>query len=519
MHNPKTFSSGCQAFRPLLVIGCLITSSVHADYTVIEEPGFTPQPLSVVLPEMSQYQQAYIRAKLPVKRNGTARIELASQYLLLEEALRGERGDDLRQRQGSDEPRIITIDKGCMSLDQVVESVADSRVAENRDGVVTLHLPLLIAPGSGLIVDGAVTGTLRLSTDRGAFIANSGQLFVIDAHVTSWSVTTSQPSLFVDKRQFRPFVTSYVRSQTYLAGSTFAHLGFAAPSAYGLSLTSHPERNRGEPRNDWPTGILVDNEFRGLYYGFYSFEARDVGIVGNLYTDNIVYGIDPHDRSTRFVIARNRTTATMQRHGIIGSRGITDSFILDNESDHNTQAGIMLDRQCCRNVIWGNKVHQNGQGIAIYESSSNLVCKNLVALNTKSGVKVRNSCAVDIRENTIVGQGDYALDVSARRLDDHRQRAARGDTYEEQVEVFFVENRIRANRGLAKATQLGVLRLADIRRDVDLTTILSELQLPSPIVTDNDDADFGQELKPLADRLNRVFADQRLLVTIRGGAE
>ncbi len=515
MQIPQTLSRNDFA----LVMNCLIVAAVGAEYTVTAEPDFTPPPLAVTAPDMSRFQSADVRKNVPDNRNGSVRIGLASEVPLLEESFRGQRGRDLRERQATDAPKVIVLEKGPLSLDRVVAALADPQVAENRAGVILLRLPFFIAPGASLIVDGTSTASLRLSTNRGAFVANAGQLFVVDATITSWNESTSQPSLFVDKQQFRPFVTSYVRSRTYLAGSKFEHLGFAAPSAYGLSLTSHPERNRGEPREDWPTGILVDNEFRGCYYGFYSFEARDVGIVDNLYIDNIMYGIDPHDRSTRLVIAGNRATATRERHGIIGSRGISHSFILDNESDHNAQSGIMLDRQCSTNVIRGNKVHQNGQGIAIYESPDNLVCDNLVAFNTKSGVRVRNSRGIDVRDNTIVGQGDYALEISAKRLDDHDQRMARGDTYDARVEVSFFGNLVRGNKGLAKAMQFGVLRLADIRQDADVPALAAQFELPYPTAPDSDDADFGQELKPLTDRLNRVFQDAQLLLTIRGPQE
>lgn len=200
-----------------------------------------------------------------------------------------------------------------------------------------------------------------------------------------------------------------------------------------------------------------------------------------MYNNNIVYGIDPHDRSTRLLIARNTATGTVQRHGIIGSRGISDSFILDNTADHNAGSGIMLDRQCTRNLVRGNKVFQNGQGIAVYESPENTISNNIVAFNAKSGIRVRNSRKVEIWNNTIVGHHDYALEVYAKQLDDHDKRVARDDTYEPAVDVNFSRNRVRGNRGLAKATNLESLRLSRISQDVDLAGLATQLNVAGPI--------------------------------------
>ena len=134
----------------------------------------------------------------------------------------------MRRRQGVDEPRVIFIDSGSVTLNQVVSQLDDAEIVEERDGVVTVRLPLVVKPGGVLIIDGKSTSKLQLSTARGAFVANAGRLFVIDAVVTSWSEDALQPSTFVAKEQFRPFISSYIRSKTYVAGCMIQHLGFAA---------------------------------------------------------------------------------------------------------------------------------------------------------------------------------------------------------------------------------------------------------------------------------------------------
>ncbi len=484
-------------------------------YRVTVTDGFDPPKPDIRLPDLSPYSVEEIRRLVPTNRDGRVRVAAASEIELMDEAFRGDRGRDLERRQESNDPQVIVLDGGVASLGDLVEQLNDPKIAVKESDTVTLRLPLYISPGASLIVDGDRTPTLRLSTDRGAFVASAGRLFVLDAMVTSWSEEHSRPTLFASKNEFRPFVASYIRSKTYVAASTIQHLGFAAPTAYGFSLSSHPERDRGEASDDWPTGIIVDSEFRGLYYGFYSYEARDVAIVGNRYANNIVYGIDPHDRSTRLVIADNTATGTVERHGIIGSRGISDSFVLNNVAHRNKGSGIMLDRQCVSNVVYGNRVYQNGQGIAVYESPSNIIYENLVAFNANSGVRVRNSVDTEVVGNTIVGNNDYGLEVYAKRLDDHDKRILRGDTYEPKVSVSFYNNVVAGNRGIAKANQFSRLRIAGVQRNVDLAAIAERLSIGSRVWNTHDDPLFGSDLDALSAELLRAVGSDRAFVEIQ----
>jgi poly(beta-D-mannuronate) C5 epimerase len=261
--------------------------------------------------------------------------------------------------------------------------------------------------------------------------------------------------------------------------------------------------------------VIVDNEFRGLFYGFYSYEARDVAIVDNRYVDNIRYGIDPHDRSTRLVIARNTASGTRERHGIIGSREVSHSWIVDNEARDNAGSGIMLDRQCANNVIRGNQVYRNGQGIAIYESPHNRLQDNLIAFNAKSGIRVRNSVDVAAIENRLLGNGDYAFELSARRLDDHEQRAKRGDHYEAAVEVEIQGARVAGNRGLVKAAQLDGLKLSGVQVDQQAAEAAAELGVTGASIDNTKNLSVCTDLKPFARDVLRALDPGRPLVHIR----
>lgn len=488
--------------------------NIAPSVTVVE--GQAPTSKSYQLPDISAYTPENIRQRLPAEFSGIAQVGPADGEKVLSEAFRRERGDDLRRRQDTDDPQVIKIAGGAIKLAELVRQIDDEAMLSQVGQIVTLRRPILIQPGGMLIVDGEQTRELRLSTDRGAFVANAGTLFVLGAKVTSWDEKNSRPSEIEDAEAFRPYISSYIRSQTYLADSTFEHLGYHAPTAYGLSLSSQPERNRGEPSSDWPTGHIVGNVFRGMYYGFYSYEARDVAIIGNTYEDSIRYGIDPHDRSTRLIIAKNIAKGTRERHGIIGSREVSDSFIFSNESFGNTGSGIMLDRQCTGNVVAENHVYDNGQGIAIYESADNLITNNWVLQNEKSGVRVRNSTDIIVQENVVVGNGDYGFEIYSKRLADHDKRAKRGDLYDPYVEVAVHSNHCTGNDGgCMKGNAVQELQLSDFRLKADRSRVEQILPKTARRFDSSKDENFGSELKPYSDELQPVFTDPDALVRYR----
>ena len=167
------------------------------------------------------------------------------------------------------------------------------------------------------------------------------------------------------------------------------------------SPAMHPIMQRGHP-----TGWLLNTMFDDMWYGFYCYEAYDVVLRGNTYRNNLVYGIDPHDRSRRLIIAENTAYGTVQKHGIIISREVNDSWIFNNRSYENHLSGIVIDRTSINNVIANNETYRNkSDGITIYESGQNLLWGNKAFNNGRHGIRVRNSAEVDLYENLAVANG------------------------------------------------------------------------------------------------------------------
>lgn len=384
----------------------------------VDEPSSIPKFVPPRLPDLTPYTVKSLEAKIDRRKAGRAVISSmlgeSAFRTLTSTAADGFRVFAKRQNGGL---RAIYIEHGYMTLADVAKSVPKEVFEQTEPGVFVARLPLVIRHGATLHVDRSVR-QLRLSQERGVVVAVEGDLFVTGSVVLGWSEQSKGPSWFKDKHEFRPFIVAWGGSRTYFGDARIAHLGYASTKAYGLSLTQYGvamvERNVWAP----PTGWIINSEIEDLWYGFYSYEADDVVMRGNKMKNNIKYGFDPHDRSRRLIIAENEAWGTRHKHGIIISREVQDSWIINNKTHDNGLAGIMLDRQCRRNVIANNVAYKNGSdGIVISESPNNLVWNNVASGNLHHGIRVRNSTDIRIQDNWTLANGLTGVYGNTLKLD------------------------------------------------------------------------------------------------------
>ncbi|MDP3856990.1 MAG: mannuronan 5-epimerase AlgG [Stagnimonas sp.] len=357
------------------------------------------------LPALAGYTAEAVAAKIQRKPLGQVRLRRMVDEITLKEFVgSGGRLREWAARQSSN-PQVIVLEQGYLTPAGLARRLPKSQFEETAPGVYLLRMPLLIAKGATLHVDATVK-QLRLSEERGAFVVNSGQLFLTDTQLTAWRERENGPASFRDGAKFRPFITAWGGSQTYIVNSRVASLGYAESKSYGVSISQYSPsivKQMAQPR---PTGWLLNSEFVDLWYGFYCYEADDVVLLGNTYRDNIVYGIDPHDRSQRLVIARNVVHGTRKKHGIIVSREVNDSWVFENRSYDNHLSGIVVDRSSERNVVANNIVSNNGtDGITIYESADNLIWRNRAVANRRHGLRLRNSTDIRLYGNEATANG------------------------------------------------------------------------------------------------------------------
>jgi poly(beta-D-mannuronate) C5 epimerase len=396
------------------------------------------------LPDLSPYTSAAARAK--VMRTPAGRASVGS--MLTELSFNSFKGHDERLREWamrqSSLPQIIRIEGGYMTPADLKRQLPAQYFEETEKGVFVARLPIDIKPGATLQIGDDVKD-FRLSLDRGAFLVNEGKLFITGSRLEAWNEAARGPAVFKDKHDFRPFLVSWAGSETYIVDSVVAHLGFAATKAYGVSISQFSPKLAPVFKRARPTGWLINSEFFDNWYGFYCYEADDVVIRGNDYHDNIKYGIDPHDRSRRLIIAENRASGTKEKHGIIVSREVNDSWIFDNKSFENGLSGIVVDRSSVNNVVAHNQVYRNhADGITIYESPNTLLWQNLVVGNERHGIRVRNSVDADLRDNVAIGNGLSGIYGHIKNLNE-TDRNIHLDPFSQEISMTIVGGQLVSN--------------------------------------------------------------------------
>ncbi len=222
---------------------------------------------------------------------------------------------------------------------------------------------------------------IKLMSQRG------GHLFIDGIKLTSWDSMTNT----VDENVIngRAYLLAFEGGRMDILHSEVAYLGWESGEASGLSWRKR--LTFADPATG-ATGRLEDSLIHHNYFGMYAYEAYGVKILRNEVYENLSYGIDPHDDSRGFEVAYNRVYKN-GNHGIIFSRLCQDNIIHHNEVYDNALHGIMLDRGTNHNTISDNVVYNNKDGIAIFQSSDNLIQNNYVHHNLR-GMRINATYAL-----------------------------------------------------------------------------------------------------------------------------
>ena len=413
-------------------------------YTVSTAPV---APLNIpkpALPDLSGYTAEAAAAKIVRSTAGKVSVR----RMMQEDALKDFIGGDNKMaewvvRQGGI-PQAIFIDDGYVNLKDLAKRVPKQYFSETAPGVYLARLPIVVGHQGILDIDSS-TKELRLSEEGGSFMVNDGQLFVRDTQVTGWREKANGPATFRNENEFRPFLLAWGGTETYIVNSKMASFGYANSKSYGVSISQYTPNMAKVVKRDEPTGWIVDSEFSDMWYGFYCYETRDFVVKGSTYRDNIVYGIDPHDRSHGLIIAENDVYGTKRKHGIIISREVDDSFIFNNRSHNNKLSGLVIDRNSVNNLIADNDIFQNHtDGITLYESGDNLLWGNKVFNNRRHGIRVRNSVNIRLYENLSMANGLTGVYGHIKDLSD-TDRDIHLDPFDTEVSLILVGGELAGN--------------------------------------------------------------------------
>ncbi|NMZ99742.1 mannuronan 5-epimerase AlgG [Pseudomonas lundensis] len=413
-------------------------------YTISTAPV---APLNIpkpALPDLSGYTAEAAAAKIVRSTAGKVSVR----RMMQEDALKDFIGGDNKMaewvvRQGGI-PQAIFIDDGYVNLKDLTKRVPKQYFSETAPGVYLARLPIVVGHKGILEIDNS-TQELRLSQEAGSFLVNDGQLFVRDTQVTGWREKANGPATFRDAKEFRPFLLSWGGTETYIINTKMASFGYANSKSYGVSISQYTPNMAKVIKRDEPTGWIIGSEFSDMWYGFYCYETRDFVVKGNTYRDNVVYGIDPHDRSHGLIIAQNDVFGTQRKHGIIISREVNDSFIFNNRSHDNKLSGLVIDRNSVNNLIADNEIFQNHtDGITLYESGDNLLWGNKVINNRRHGIRVRNSVNIRLYENIAMANGLTGVYGHIKDLTD-TDRDIELDPFDAEVSLIMVGGELAGN--------------------------------------------------------------------------
>jgi parallel beta-helix repeat protein len=270
-----------------------------------------------------------------------------------------------------------------------VRAAAPRDVVRERGGVWLVRATIVVADGATLTVAAPAVRELRLASGPDAFaslVARDASLRfrgqrVRRLRVRSWNAALAAPDAVLEDG--RASVSVRRRGRLDAADTEFSSLGFAEGRVSGVAVVSP----RGVAAR--PSGRVVRSSFGANWFGAYTYRARGMTWSGNRFVGNAIYGFDPHDASSRFVVTGNLARAN-GRHGIIFSRSCRDNVIAGNTSADNGWHGIVVDDG------------RLGDG----PSTGNLVVRNVVRGNRGVGISIDGSGDNVIRGNRTVGQRD-----------------------------------------------------------------------------------------------------------------
>ena len=257
-------------------------------------------------------------------------------------------------------------------------------------------MPVIVGPTATLQVTSSVTPVVRLLSG----VSSYATLVAVDATViiegsaeTPAAVTSYDPATsladqeILDGRSY--VVTSGGRMQLdHVAASS---LGFLLGETSGVAWMTR----QGRPA----TGGARESAFTDNYFGAYASGADGLLISASTFTDNAVYGFDPHT-GTRNTVIENSQAARNGRHGFIFSADCHNNVIRDSTSSLNGGSGFVIDdgnddseeplRPSDSNKLEGVTANDNrATGIVIEGGTSNSVKRSRVNGN-EVGVWVKN---------------------------------------------------------------------------------------------------------------------------------
>lgn len=294
-----------------------------------------------------------------------------------------------------------------------IHDIVGNILLQQKNKTWLLNANLEILNGTTLYINSSDVEWLKINSTEGDFhyILASGNLLINSTKISSWDTARNDYALAkADGSVGRSYLLiAKGNGSTHIHNSEISYLGYDYPRSFGLTYYT------GE------NSTIFNNSIHNLWYGFYSHsaEAHNLTIKDNFFTNNIVYGIDPHSGTHNIQILDN-TVSGNGKHGIICAEDCHSISVVNNSVYKNKGSGIMLYDNIFHSFILDNNLSENkGDGIYIHNSFNNSIYGNTIA-NSSIGIRITdNSTGNKVEDNTIVNvsnSGIYLLKNSSGNI-------------------------------------------------------------------------------------------------------
>lgn len=221
-----------------------------------------------------------------------------------------------------------------------------------------------------------------------------------DIEVTTYDPATNKPDEnYADGRSFIRMKNGrmdVLTSRLHHLGTSLDQKGIdsktrpveAEGGMYGMSWRISKETLGSQIATGWVEGSSFDHN----HFGAYTFGASGMMWKANLFADNDVYGLDPHDDSNNALVEDNIFYRN-KKHGFIVSKRCNYNIIRNNISMDNTYHGYMLHQDSAYNLIENNVSYNNADNFVIYQSNFNAIHNNKSYIARLSHVRINQESA------------------------------------------------------------------------------------------------------------------------------
>lgn len=309
-----------------------------------------------------------------------------------------------------------------ISLAQVAAQLANPAVLAKEGDAWILKANVIVDVTAQLSItpaDGVTTLRLESKFDKFVYmiVRQGGHMLFDGMTVTSWDTGTNQ----VDQEPTdRAYILAQDGARLDIKNSDFGYLGYLAGGNRTSGVTWLKRLNPGDPLTG-ATGTVENSKFHHNYQGLYISEGYALNIVGNEIHSNQLHGLFLRDGSQASKISGN-TVHDNGGNGIYLYQLATGNTVENNPGVFaNAGSGIALERASNNNIVNGNTVYQNVDGILVDESDGNTLQANKVS-NNDNGIHVKGAVIDPAAGNKILGntvEGSKAATGAGVYLDTH----------------------------------------------------------------------------------------------------